>query len=118
MPKNSTTCTPTPRSCEIWHWRRATRGCCWIGAGGYQTSYEEPRRAWCRSWRPISKENFREGRTAWRLFNAFTEVLKGQIDRLPRRTQALHGLMDSVCGLTGRAILQAEDAEVLAATAA
>jgi hypothetical protein len=71
-----------------------------------------------RQWREPRHPEFREGRTAWRLFNSFTEVLKGQLDRLPRRTQALHGLMDSVCGLTGRAILQAEDAEILATTAA
>ena len=42
---------------------------------------------------------FREGRTAWRLFNAFTEALKGRLDELPRRTQALHGLLDATCGL-------------------
>jgi len=28
-----------------------------------------------------------------------TEVLKGSLDRLPRRTQALHGLLDAHCGL-------------------
>jgi hypothetical protein len=40
-----------------------------------------------------------EGRTAWRLFNAFTEALKGNLDVLPRRTQALHDLLDTTCGL-------------------
>jgi hypothetical protein len=38
-------------------------------------------------------------RTAWSLFNAFTEVLKGSLTLLPTRTQALHGLLDSHVGL-------------------
>lgn len=42
------------------------------------------------------------GRTAWRLFKAFTEILKGNLGELPRRTQAHHGLMDSACGLVAR----------------
>ena len=52
-----------------------------------------------REWRQPRHPEFREGRTAWRLFNAFTESLKGRLDVLPRRTQALHGLLDSACGL-------------------
>jgi len=54
-------------------------------------------------WRRPSHEEFIEGgQTAWRLFNSFTEILKGRnLIELPRRTQALHGLMDSVCGLVG-----------------
>jgi hypothetical protein len=50
---------------------------------------------------------FREGRTAWRFFNSVTEVLKGNLTELPRRTQALHGLLDSACGLTVPAPLAA-----------
>jgi hypothetical protein len=50
-------------------------------------------------WRQPRHPEFREGRTAWRLFNAFTESLKGNIDALPARTQALHGLLDAACGL-------------------
>jgi hypothetical protein len=38
-------------------------------------------------------------RTAWSMFNAFTEVLKGNLNELPKRTQALHGVMDGHCGL-------------------
>ena len=52
-----------------------------------------------QEWRHPRHPEFADSRTAWRLFNAFTEVLKGQLDRLPRRTQALHGLMDAACGL-------------------
>src|SRR5580704_2504024 len=41
-------------------------------------------------------------RNVWRLYNAFTEVLKGTaLDILPRRTQALHGIMDLACGVFG-----------------
>jgi hypothetical protein len=29
------------------------------------------------------------------LFNSFTEVLKGNLNELPKRTEALHGLLDS-----------------------
>jgi hypothetical protein len=44
---------------------------------------------------------FREGgMTAWRLFNAYTEILKGaNLFEVPKRTQALHGLMDMVVGV-------------------
>jgi hypothetical protein len=38
-------------------------------------------------------------RTAWSLFNAYTEISKGTIRQLSRRTSALHGLMDDVCGV-------------------
>lgn len=38
--------------------------------------------------------------TAWTLMNAVTESIKGRnLDQLPRRTQAMHGLLDSHCGL-------------------
>jgi len=53
-----------------------------------------------KEWREPRHPEFREGRTAWRLFNAFTEGLKGNLDALPRRTQALHGLLDAACGLS------------------
>jgi hypothetical protein len=52
-----------------------------------------------RQWREPRHPEFRQGRTAWRLFNAFTEILKGNLNELPRRTQALHGLLDAACGL-------------------
>jgi hypothetical protein len=51
-------------------------------------------------WRtPRHSEFAATGKTAWRLFNAFTESLKGNLDLLPKRTGALHGLLDVVCGL-------------------
>ena len=50
-------------------------------------------------WREPRHPEFREGWTGYRLFNAFTETLKGNLDLLPRRTQALHGLLDTACGL-------------------
>ena len=49
-------------------------------------------------WRKPSHPEFAP-RNAWSLFNCFSEVLKGQLDYLPRRTQALHGLLDTACGL-------------------
>jgi hypothetical protein len=55
-------------------------------------------------WRnPRHPEFGQIGKTGWRLFNAVTEALKesGFMD-LPRRTQALHGLMDLACGLAAR----------------
>lgn len=52
-------------------------------------------------WQQPRHEAFRQnGRTAWRLFNAVTEAIKGQsLQALPRRTQTLHGLLDNTCGL-------------------
>jgi hypothetical protein len=52
-----------------------------------------------REWREPRHPEFQQGLTGWRLFNAFTEVLKGQLDSLPKRTQALHGLLDVACGV-------------------
>ncbi len=52
-----------------------------------------------REWREPRHPEFRQGKTGWRLFNAFTEILKGNLDYLPGRTQALHGLLDTSCGL-------------------
>ncbi|WP_395734216.1 DUF932 domain-containing protein [Prosthecobacter sp.] len=41
-----------------------------------------------------------EGRNVWSLFNAFTEALKdGSLAELPKRTEALHGLLDTHVGL-------------------
>jgi hypothetical protein len=68
-------------------------------------------------WREPRHPEFRQGWTAWRLFNAFTETLKGNLGELPRRTQALHGLMDSACGLIVPTGFKTHDAEIQVATA-
>jgi Domain of unknown function (DUF932) len=54
-----------------------------------------------QEWRTPSFAEFADGgKTAWRLFNAFTEAWKGRnLAALPRRSQALHGLVDAACGL-------------------
>lgn len=53
-------------------------------------------------WRTPRHEDFRR-RNVWSLFNAFTETLKdGSLSELPKRTEALHGLLDSHVGLAGR----------------
>jgi hypothetical protein len=55
---------------------------------------------------PRHPEFARDGRTGWRLFNAVTEAHKeGSYMDLPRRTQALHGLMDLACVLTLPAVM-------------
>lgn len=51
-------------------------------------------------WRHPSHAEFAADKTLWRFHNAMTEVWKGRnLAALPRRSQALHGLLDSVCGL-------------------
>ena len=52
-------------------------------------------------WRePAHPEHAEDGYTAWRYFNAVTEALKGRcLEKLPQRTQSLHGLLDTACGL-------------------
>ena len=52
-----------------------------------------------REWRNPRHEEF-QARTLWSLFNSFTEVLKGNLNELPKRTEALHGLLDSYAGLS------------------
>jgi hypothetical protein len=51
-----------------------------------------------KEWREPSYADFSE-RSAWSLFNAFTETLKGNLPELPRRTEALHALFDTHVGL-------------------
>jgi hypothetical protein len=54
-----------------------------------------------KEWRAPSHDAFLEdGRSVWRLFNAFTESFKTRsLEMLPQRSQALHGLLDRVCQL-------------------
>ena len=49
-------------------------------------------------WREPRHQAF-EPRNTWSLFNAFTESLKGNLPELPKRTEALHGLLDVHVGL-------------------
>jgi hypothetical protein len=50
-------------------------------------------------WREPRHEEF-SPRTAWSLFNAFTEGLKGNLALLPQRTASLQGLFDSRFGFS------------------
>ena len=53
-------------------------------------------------WRAPNHPEFKD-RNLWSLYNGFTEVLKGGLLKLPVRSQSLHGMMDSHCGLTANA---------------
>lgn len=52
-----------------------------------------------KQWRDPQHQEF-QPRNLWSLFNSFTEVAKGNLIELPRRTERLHGLMDSFVGLS------------------
>jgi hypothetical protein len=54
---------------------------------------------------------FAENNNIWRLFNSFTEVFKGQsLFVLPKRTEALTGLLDTYVGLvTPQGVVQVQD---------
>src|SRR5688500_14898082 len=45
-----------------------------------------------KEWREPRHPEFAQGKTAWRLFNAATETLKGDLWRLPVRTQRVHSI--------------------------
>jgi hypothetical protein len=51
-----------------------------------------------KEWREPSHIEFGE-RSACSLFNAFTEILKGNLPELPKRTEVLHALFDTTVGL-------------------
>jgi len=53
-------------------------------------------------WREPAHQEF-QPRNVWSLFNSFTEALKqGNLAELPKRTEALHGLLDGHVGLAER----------------
>src|SRR5262249_37773342 len=53
-----------------------------------------------KEWRePKHPEFANSPKTAWRLFNAGTEVIKGDLWRLPARTRAMHMVLDEACGI-------------------
>ncbi|MHB8523069.1 MAG: DUF932 domain-containing protein [Limisphaerales bacterium] len=65
-----------------------------------------------KEWREPRYPEFQEnGKTAWRLFNAATETIKGDLWRLPARTRAIHEVLDGECGLATR---ESEEMEVVA----
>ena len=54
-----------------------------------------------REWREPRHSQFAEGgKSAWRLFNAATETIKGDLWRLPARTRAIHQVLDEECGIS------------------
>lgn len=64
-----------------------------------------------KEWRNPRHQEFVEcGKTAWRLFNAFTEIGKDSgLFVAPRRTQSLHALMDAECGIKRGEVALTED---------
>lgn len=46
---------------------------------------------------PRHDEFAKDGNTVWRLYNSFTEFMKTSLWNLPRRTIALHAVLDSFC---------------------
>lgn len=56
-----------------------------------------------KEWREPRHPEFAAAKTAWRLFNAFTEIGKEtSLTLLPKRTISLHGLMDAQVGFSTR----------------
>lgn len=54
-----------------------------------------------REWRePRHPEFAQNGKSAWRLFNAVTETIKGDLWRLPARTRIIHHVLDQECGIS------------------
>ncbi len=53
-----------------------------------------------KEWRePRHPEFVQTGKSAWRAFNTATEIIKGDLWRLPKRTRALHDVLDEACGI-------------------
>jgi hypothetical protein len=72
-----------------------------------------------REWRePAHQEFVHSGKTAWRLFNAATEIIKGDLWRLPARTRTVHTVLEEAFGLRthtdGESEQPAETVEVVA----
>lgn len=68
-----------------------------------------------REWRePRHPEFAQAGRTAWRLFNAVTETIKGDLWRLPARTRILHDVLDQECGIIPDPSPKVEESAVMA----
>lgn len=71
-----------------------------------------------KEWREPRHPEFALTKSAWRLFNAATEVIKGDLWRLPARTRTLHTILDEACGLrqtgNGTASVRPETLEFVA----
>lgn len=68
-----------------------------------------------REWRePRHAEFSQRGKTAWRLFNAVTETIKGDLWRLPARTRIMHDVLDLECGISPVVNQGPQAAEVIA----
>jgi hypothetical protein len=53
-----------------------------------------------QEWQAPRHTEFAESpKTAWRLFNAATEILKGDLWALPEKTFAIHEVLDHACGI-------------------
>jgi hypothetical protein len=53
-----------------------------------------------KEWRePRHPEFVQAGKSVWRLFNSATEIIKGDLWRLPMRTRAIHSVLDEACGI-------------------
>jgi hypothetical protein len=53
-----------------------------------------------KEWREPRHAQFAEaGKSAWRLFNAATEIIKGDLWRLPARTRTIHQVLDDTLRL-------------------
>jgi hypothetical protein len=53
-----------------------------------------------REWRePAHPEFTANGKTGWRLFNAVTETIKGDLWRLPARTRVVHSVLNEAFGI-------------------
>jgi len=57
---------------------------------------------------------FATGKTFWRFFNAATEIIKGDLWRLPARTSLVHKVLDQALGIADSHIKR-DEAAVLAA---
>jgi hypothetical protein len=66
-----------------------------------------------REWREPRHPEFARTKNAWRLFNAATEVIKGDLWRLPARTRILHAVLDEACGLTEPKATEAAPSETV-----
>jgi hypothetical protein len=74
-----------------------------------------------KEWREPRHKPFADSpKSAWRMFNAATETIKGDLWRLPTRTRAIHTILDEVCGLqqhgNGKAAISTAPPEPVALT--